>query len=81
MMTLWSTDSYDKETKEKVEGIKIEIYEAIEKEEVDEQGNIVVDEQGNPKTTTEKGKLVLPWEEESKYVTNLLYLTHLGAKK
>ena len=30
---------------------------------------------------TEKGKLVLPWEEERKYVTNLLYLTHLGAKK
>jgi hypothetical protein len=30
---------------------------------------------------TEKGKLVLPWEEEHKYVTNLLYLTHLGAKK
>ena len=30
---------------------------------------------------TEKGKLVFPWEEECKYVTNLLYLTHLGAKK
>ena len=30
---------------------------------------------------TEKGKLVLPREEERKYVTNILYLTHLGAKK
>ena len=30
---------------------------------------------------TEEGKLVLPWEEGRKYVTNLHYLTHLGAKK
>jgi hypothetical protein len=30
---------------------------------------------------TEEGKLVLPWEEGHKYVTNLHYLTHLGAKK
>jgi hypothetical protein len=30
---------------------------------------------------TEEGKLVLPWEEGHKYVTNLYYLTHLGAKK
>jgi hypothetical protein len=30
---------------------------------------------------TEEGKLVLPWEERHKYVTNLHYLTHLGAKK
>jgi hypothetical protein len=30
---------------------------------------------------TEKGKLVLPWEEGHKYVTNLHYLTYLGAKK
>jgi hypothetical protein len=31
--------------------------------------------------TEKKGKLVLPWEEGHKYVTNLHYLTHLGAKK
>jgi hypothetical protein len=30
---------------------------------------------------TEERKLVLPWEERHKYVTNLYYLTHLGAKK
>lgn len=30
---------------------------------------------------TEEGKLVVPREEEHKYVTNLHYLTHLGAKK
>ena len=30
---------------------------------------------------TEKGKLVLPWEEGCKYVINLQCLTHLGAKK
>jgi hypothetical protein len=30
---------------------------------------------------TEKGKLVHPWEEGCKYVTNLHYMTHLGAKK
>ena len=30
---------------------------------------------------TEEGKLVLPWEEGHKYVINLHYLTHLGAKK
>ena len=30
---------------------------------------------------TVEGKLVLPWEERHKYVTNLYYLTHLGAKK
>ena len=30
---------------------------------------------------TEQGKLVLPQEEGQKYVTNLHYLTHLGAKK
>jgi hypothetical protein len=30
---------------------------------------------------TEKGKLVLPQKEGHKYVTNLHYLTHLGAKK
>jgi hypothetical protein len=30
---------------------------------------------------TEEGKLVLPREEGHKYVTNLHYLTHLGAKK
>jgi hypothetical protein len=30
---------------------------------------------------TERRKLVLSWEEGSKYVTNLHYLTHLGAKK
>jgi hypothetical protein len=30
---------------------------------------------------TEEEKLVLPWEKGRKYVTNLHYLTHLGAKK
>ena len=30
---------------------------------------------------TEERKLVLPWEVGHKYVTNLYYLTHLGAKK
>ena len=30
---------------------------------------------------TEEGKLVLPWKEGHKYVTNLHYLTHLWAKK
>jgi hypothetical protein len=30
---------------------------------------------------TEERKLVLPREEGHKYVTNLHYLTHLGAKK
>jgi hypothetical protein len=30
---------------------------------------------------TEERKLVLPWEEGCKYVTNLHYLTHLGAMK
>jgi hypothetical protein len=30
---------------------------------------------------TEEGKLVLPREEGHKYVTNLHYLIHLGAKK
>jgi hypothetical protein len=30
---------------------------------------------------TKKGKLVLPQEKERKYVTTLLYLTHLGAKQ
>jgi ribonuclease HI len=30
---------------------------------------------------TEEGKLVLQWEEGRKYITNLHYLTHLGAKK
>ena len=30
---------------------------------------------------TEEEKLVLPWEEGRKYVTNLHYLTHLWAKK
>ena len=30
---------------------------------------------------TEEIKLILPWKEGHKYVTNLHYLTHLGAKK
>jgi hypothetical protein len=30
---------------------------------------------------TEEIKLILPWKEGQKYVTNLHYLTHLGAKK